>query len=150
MEKHSFEEILAFAIQSEEDAANGYRMASEMVRRSNVKEMLLKMAKQEEGHKIKLQGITIEKLERTEVRRVPDLKIADYADNIEITRDTDYQDLLTVAMKREEKAHNLYTTLASNTDEPELKKLFQVLAQEEAKHKLSLEQEYDEHVLTDN
>ncbi len=71
-------------------------------------------------------------------------------DDVAITADMDYQDILAVAMKREERAHNLYSTLASNTDDAELKKVFEVLAQEEAGHKLALENEYDEHVLTDN
>ncbi len=150
MEKRSFDEILDFAIQKEREAVDGYTMAAEMVKRSNVREMLLAMAKQEEGHRIKLTNIDRAKVERAHIAKVPDLRIADYTDTVEVTPSMDYQDLLAVAMKREEKAHNLYTTLASHTEEPELRKLFEFLAQEEAKHKLSLEREYDEHVLTDN
>ena len=37
----------------------------------------------------------------------------------------------------------------AGTEDPELKKLFSVLAQEESKHKLRLETEYDENVLRD-
>jgi rubrerythrin len=62
----------------------------------------------------------------------------------------DYQDALDVAMHREKAAFALYTDLAGATDDPELQELFTALAQEEAKHKLFLEREYDEHVLTDN
>ncbi len=150
MEKTTFAEVLDYAIQSEQGAVDAYTMASKMVKRSNVREMLLEMAKQEEGHKIKLQNIDRKEIASAEIRNVPDLKIADHTDTVEITPTMDYQDLLTVAMKREEKAHNLYMTLASNTDDPELQKLFKVLAQEEAKHKLALEKEYDDHVLTEN
>ena len=71
-------------------------------------------------------------------------------DDVTVTTNMDHQDILAVAMKREERAHDLYVTLASNTDDAELKKMFEVLAQEEAGHKLALESEYDEHVMTDN
>ncbi|MBD3348505.1 MAG: hypothetical protein GF400_04840 [Candidatus Eisenbacteria bacterium] len=53
-------------------------------------------------------------------------------------------------VKREEAAHNLYTVLASNTNEAELRSFFEMLASEEAKHRLALEKEYDENVLSEN
>jgi len=145
-----FEEVVDFAIRKEEEAAAGYRTASEMVERKSVREMLLSLARQEDGHRQKLAGIDRERLTAEDVRSVQDLRIADYTDSAEISATMDYQDVLTLAMKREEKAHNLYSTLASNTRDPELRKLFEFLAAEEAKHKLALEKEYDEHVLTDN
>jgi len=55
-----------------------------------------------------------------------------------------YKDLLTLAMKREESSHALYTDLIRQGDDPSVQKLFQVLAQEELKHKLKLEKEYDD------
>ena len=150
MEKRTFNEILDFAIQKEDEAAEGYRALSEATKRSNVRDMLMQMSKQEKGHASKLRGINRAKVESAAITNVPDLRIADYSDNVDMTPDMSYQDVLTVAIKREEKAHNLYMTLASNTDDQDLKKLFQVLAQEEAKHKLDLEIEYDEHILTEN
>ncbi|MCK4915696.1 MAG: rubrerythrin, partial [Candidatus Eisenbacteria sp.] len=101
-------------------------------------------------HKKKLESIDRERVADAAIVNVPDLRIADFMDDVTITADMGYQDILTVAMKREEKAHNLYTTLASNTEDAELRKVFELLAQEEAGHKLALEKEYDEHVLTEN
>jgi rubrerythrin len=150
MDTVRFKEIIDFAIEKEQEAVDAYTAASAMVRRSNVKAMLLDLARQEEGHKRKLQGIEPGRLERAHIERVPDLRIADYTDNVEISRDMDYQEVLIVAMKREEKAHNLYTALASNTSDEGLRKLFEILAQEEAHHKLALEREYDDHVLSSN
>jgi rubrerythrin len=112
--------------------------------------MLLGLANQERMHKRKLESIDRARVSGASIVKVPDLKIADYMDDVTITADMGYQDILVVAMKREEKSHNLYTTLASNTDDAELTKLFQLLAAEEAGHKLALEKEYDEHVLTEN
>lgn len=150
MEKAAFDEVIEFAIRSEQEAVDAYTTAGEMVRQRGVRQMLLELADQERMHKRKLENIDQARVSEAAVVSVPDLKIADYMDDVTITADMDYQDVLTVAMKREEKAHNLYTTLASNTNDEELQRLFLILAQEEAGHKLALEKEYDEHVLTDN
>ncbi|MCK5733915.1 MAG: rubrerythrin, partial [Candidatus Latescibacteria bacterium] len=64
--------------------------------------------------------------------------------------DMSYQDALILAMKREEEAHQLYSDMGAWTNDPELEKMFAMLAQEEAKHKLRLETEYDEYVLAEN
>ncbi len=150
MEKESFGEIVAFAILKEQEAIDAYTAAAGMVKHANVRGMLLGLAKQEEGHKQKLMGIDSESLPETSLKEIPDLKISDYTDDVQITADMSYQDLLTIAMKREEVAHNLYSRLACISDEPEIRQLFEFLAQEEAKHKLALEKEYDEHILTEN
>jgi rubrerythrin len=55
-------------------------------------------------------------------------------------------EILKLAMKREEKAVKLYTTLSEQTDNADAKKVFQILVQEEAKHKLALESMYDDYL----
>jgi rubrerythrin len=112
--------------------------------------MLLGLARQEMGHKRKLEQIDRGRVEAAAIADVPDLKLSEYMDDVTITPTMDYQDVLTVAIKREERSNNLYSTLASNTDDAELRQLFEFLAREEAAHKLSLEKEYDEHILTEN
>jgi rubrerythrin len=47
-------------------------------------------------------------------------------------------------MKREEVAVKLYQDLASRSDNQESTKLFNLLAQEEAQHKLTFEKMYDD------
>jgi len=150
MEKDRFEMVIQFAIDGEQEAIDAYTTASEIVAATNVKDMLLGLARQEQMHKNRLMSIDRERVSAAAIVNVPDLKIADYMDDVTVTADMGYQDILVVAMKREEKAHNLYTTLASNTEDSELRKLFEILAAEEAGHKLALEKEYDEHVLTEN
>ena len=61
-----------------------------------------------------------------------------------------YSDALVLAMNREKAAFKLYTRLAERAPGPELKNLFSHLAQEESKHKLRFEMEYDEFVLREN
>ena len=61
-----------------------------------------------------------------------------------------YQDALILAMKKEKYAFKLYTNLADYAKAENLKNIFLMLAQEEAKHKLRFEIEYDEFVLKEN
>ena len=150
MDRKLFDEVVAFAIEKEQQAADDYSAASKTVKRAHLKSMLLEFAAQEEAHKRKLESIDRERVAEAAIVDIPDLRIADFRDSAELTPDMDYQDLLTLAMKREEKAHNLYATLASKSREPELRRLFELLAQEEARHKLALEKEYDDHILTEN
>ena len=57
-----------------------------------------------------------------------------------------YNELLMLAMKREEAALKLYNQLLSKADNDDAKKLFKMLCQEEAKHKLALETLYDDYM----
>ena len=58
-----------------------------------------------------------------------------------------YQEVLVYAMKAEKLAYQLYLRLAQATDDPGLVEVFNSLAQEEAKHKLRFEIEYDDRIL---
>ena len=57
-----------------------------------------------------------------------------------------YPDLLRLAIKREEKSVKLYADFSKEAGKEEHKKLFQVLAQEESKHKLKLETILDDYM----
>ncbi|MGW8322126.1 MAG: ferritin family protein, partial [Thermodesulfobacteriota bacterium] len=80
-----------------------------------------------------------------DLKEPEDLKIADYLVDVELTPEATYQDIVLFAAKREKAAFDLYTDLARiYVTIPDIKKIFDVLAQEEAYHKLKLEREYDE------
>ena len=147
MEKKEFQDVLEFAIEKEEEAAAFYQEASQKAEKPHMKEAFQSMAKEEQKHKELLIHLDVGKVADKKIGSVPDLKISDYLVDVEYSPDMEYQDVLILAMKREKKAFQLYTNIADKTDNPDLKKLFQVLAQEEAKHKLKLETEYDEHVM---
>ena len=57
-----------------------------------------------------------------------------------------YPDLLRLAMKREEGSLRLYNDLQMKAEEEEVVKVFKMLSQEEAKHKLALETLYDDYM----
>jgi rubrerythrin len=61
-----------------------------------------------------------------------------------------YQEALIVAMANEKAAFKLYHDLAKQAENEEMKDVFVSLAQEESRHKLRFEIEYDEYILRDN
>jgi rubrerythrin len=75
---------------------------------------------------------------------IPDIKRSDYMTDIEYKPGMAYEDILLLAMKREEKALALYNELAGKTENDACIRLFKMLAQEEAKHKLGIETIFDD------
>jgi rubrerythrin len=146
MRLDTFEDIVRQAIRKEADAAMFYQMASERAT-PGMNKMFQELAEEERGHKQMLEELDMTKLRSYEFREVPDLKISEYVEDIPYSRDMDYQDILRYAMKSEEKSRNFYLRSAERCGDPDLKKLFQMLAQEEAKHKLKFEKIYEDDVL---
>ncbi len=147
---NSVEEILDFAISEEEKAAAFYTDLASKLDRPWMKKVFEDFAKEEQGHKAKLQNVKQGGGTGLPAGKVLDLKIGEYLVDAEPTPNMDYQDALILAMKKEKASFRLYTELADVADDAALKGLLQGLAQEEAKHKLRFEMEYDEQVLTEN
>ena len=134
----------------EEKAAGFYADLASKTNLKHMKEVFLGFAEEEKGHKAKLLKIKQGKQMLPAEERVLDLKIGDYLAEIDLDSDLDYQNALIVAMKAEKAAFKLYSDLASATDDAALKEALLGLAQEEAKHKLRFEIEYDDNVLKKN
>jgi rubrerythrin len=83
-------------------------------------------------------------------QKILDMKIGDNLVDVEMTSGLSYQDALILAMKAEKAAFKLYSDLAAATDNDGLKSILLGLAQEEAKHKLRFELEYEERFMPDN
>jgi rubrerythrin len=146
MKLDTFEDIVREAIRKEADAAIFYQMASERAK-PGVDKMFRELAEEERGHKKMLEELDVAKLRSYQLSDVPDLKISDYLEDVPYSRDMDYPDILRYAMKSEEKSRNFYLRSVETCGDPDLRKLFQMLAQEEAKHKLRLEKMYEDDVL---
>jgi rubrerythrin len=138
-----FEEIIAFAIDNEIEAYHFYTDLAAKAKNPEMKKVLLDFAAEEQGHRKLLEDFKKGKQVNLGGDKIIDLKIADYAVDVQLTKDMKYQDILILAMKKEKMAFMLYTDLAESSQEPEAKKLFAALAQQEAKHKLRFELEYD-------
>jgi len=150
MKFSSVDEILDFAIKSEERSHSFYTSLAERVERENMKQVFLDFAAEELGHKKKLLKIKRGEKLLPDQEKVMDLKIAEYVTDVEPGEDMDYQKALILAMKAEKEAYRMYSDLASAANDPEIKDILNGLAQEEAKHKLRFETEYDDNILAED
>ena len=144
------DEVLDFAIQSEEAAHDFYMELSKKVEKPWMQKALTEFAREEAGHKAKLLQIKKGKTLVPAEEKVLDLKLAEYVADVKPSLDMNYEQALVVAMKNEKVAYKLYMDLARVVDEENLRNAFLALAQEEAKHKLQFETEYDEYVFQED
>ena len=149
-EFNSIEEILEFAMEEEQKAVDFYTGLAGSSKTEDMQKIFIEFAKEEMGHKARLKTILEEGQFSVEQENITDLHISDFLVSIEPTPNMTYEEALVVAMKKEKSAFRLYTALMERAQNPELKNIFHSLAQEEAKHKLRFEVEYDEYVLKDN
>ena len=146
----NLEEILDFAIAGEQEAHDFYLDLAKKVERPGMEGLFTQFAREELGHKKKLEAIKAGARAFVPKQQVVDLKIGDYLVEVDPTATMTYQNALILAMKRERAAFRLYSDLAAQAEDAEAKQLFEGLAQEEAKHKLRFEIEYDDMILTEN
>ena len=146
----NIDEILDFAIQNEQQAADFYEKLSAEATEQAMKETFAHFANEEKGHKFKLEKVKEDGVYEAREQDILDLKISDYLVSVTSSGKMSYRDALVLAMKREKAAFRLYMKLADMAPSTDLKKLFKNLANEEAKHKLNFELEYDEVVYKEN
>ena len=145
----SVDEILDFAIKNEQEAQDFYAQLARKVKKSGMSDLFRSFVDEEKTHEEKLKKIKADKSMAPAQEKITDLKIGDYLVPAKPSEDMSYQDALILAMKKEKAAFRMYTSLSQRTD-GEIKALFMMLAQEEAKHKLFFETEYDDNVLAEN
>ncbi len=150
MNFRSADDILDFAIRKEEEAAELYRDLAATLSRINMKSVFESFAKEEMQHRAKLIEVKEGNRIISAEKKIFDLKIAESLVDTRPSPNMDYQQALIFAMQAEKAAYKLYSDLAGATDDSGLKELFLGLAQEEAKHKLRFEIEYDDQILTEN
>ncbi len=147
----SIDEILDFAINEEQKAVDFYTALAERMEQQEMKDTFEQYALEEIGHKAKLEAIKNGKKFVPDEKKIQNLKIVDYLNDVDLNKkNITFQDALTIAMKREKAAFRLYSDLAKAAGDAKSRNLFRALAQEEAKHKLRFELEYDDHVLSEN
>jgi rubrerythrin len=146
----SVDAVLDFAIKNEQAASDFYTDLASKMKNPKMKEVFEGFAAEERGHKARLEALKGGSRAKLSTAKVLDLKIADYVVDEEPSPSMDYASALALAMRQERAAFRLYSDLAGSADDGEVRDLFLGLAQEEAKHKLRFEIEYDEGVLREN
>jgi len=150
MKFESLREILDFAIGKEIEAAEFYGNLAQEEAFSGAGKMFKEFAAEEKKHQklledFKDKGIT-KSMEEYGLKWITDIKRSDYVVDLEHEPGMGYNEILMLAMKREEKALKLYNQFLDQADTEDSKKLFKILCQEEAKHKLALETMYDDYM----
>jgi rubrerythrin len=138
----SVDEVLDFAIKREIEAQNFYMELADFVEKPEMAKVLSDLASEEVEHKEKLEAVKAGEIGIDE-EEVGKLDIAEYVQDVEQHPRMSYVDLLVVGMKKEEISRKLYADLATIAQTQEMRDIFLKLAQEEAKHKLRFEIEYD-------
>jgi rubrerythrin len=144
----SVDEILKFAIGKEKEAVTFYTDLSKKETIKSLKETFRELAQEEAKHVKLLTGISQNKtiIASYEIRSITDLKVSDYLVETEYVPGMPMEDILTLAMKREEMAVKLYKDLMTKSKHQESIQLFKLLVQEESQHKLIFEKMYDDYL----
>lgn len=149
-EPDAIDEILEFAISREVEANEFYTALADKVSNSAMSRLLKDLAEEELEHKTKLE-LEIMKIGDVvqQAPRSPDadekarLKISDYIVEDGGQLDMEYEDLLLLGMKKEKASFRLYIDLAEMIDDKQLHETLLEIAEEEARHKMRFEIEYD-------
>jgi len=141
-------ELLDFAIRQEEVSASFYRGLAGTVSRHWVAKMFEELSVEEDRHREKLLDVKAGRIASLPSDRVARLGLAGTLSVSDPTSDLSFPDALVLAMTREDAAFTMYSRLAEIATDPELADMLRGLAHEEAGHRLRIETEYDEHVLT--
>jgi rubrerythrin len=145
----SIDDIIAYAIQREIDAAAGYAWIAAAAAPA-LRELADDLKRQEESHRRLLEGLTPEDLRAFRPSAVPDLQIVDALADEKLSGDMSIQDMLIFAAKKEAQAVALYESLARLAGGSGHDRVFLLLAGQEREHKLKLEAEYEKHILQEN
>jgi rubrerythrin len=141
-------EIIQRAIKNEENAYNLYASAIRRVKDPSARSGLEDLAGQEKQHKAKLEALLEGKLAWTkrisQREKIKDLQIGEYLEAKPLSEGSSLQDVLIVAMKREEASGAFYTQMAGLMEPGPEKDLFELLAKEEVKHKRYVESIYED------
>ena len=135
---------MQLAIDKEVEAYNFYLALANAVADQRIGEAFEELAKEELEHKAKLE-LEVMKLGQTiAVEQNPVRPERNYiVSNDPSPLDMDYKDMLMLAMEKEEAAFRTYVNLAAIAHDEKSQEMLLALAEEEVKHKLRFQTEYD-------
>jgi len=140
----SLEEVFEYAIDREIDANQFYLALAERVDDAEMRRVFEGLAEEELEHKAKLE-LELMKLGKTTTIKVPpsspqrDYIISDGKSLL----DMEYKDMLMMAIEKEEASFRTYVDLVPRAYDSETREVLLSLAQEEVRHKLRFQMEYD-------
>jgi rubrerythrin len=141
-EYESDNEILEFAISREIEAFQFYTALAERMEKPQMRKVFEELAKEELEHKANLE-LEIIKTGQTVATGSQNLTADDYHIEGEFQFDMGMQQLLQMSIEKEKAAFKLYVDLAGKVDDENSRETLLALAEEEVKHKMRFEYEYD-------
>ena len=143
-EFETVEEILELAVAREEDAHVFLMALAARKVNPEMRKVFEELAVEELEHKARLE-LEIIKTGRvvTDSKKKLYFETNDYAEDVGSEIDMDYKDMLTMAMQKEESSFRLYVDMASRITNEDAYETFLALAEEEVRHKMRFEMEYD-------
>jgi rubrerythrin len=142
MKPENFRQIISQAIDGEIEAYTYYQTVSEKVVDRALKSIFAELAGDELKHREFLQGIIVKGPDSLHVEESHDYKIADTLASHRLSLNLKPIDGITLAIRKELDAMQMYTQLAQVAGDPEEKRMFQELAKMERGHKARLEDIY--------
>ncbi len=139
---HSVEDVIEFAIKREVQAQEFYDKLARIIKDEKLRKIINDLQTEEIHHELVLYKIKHGQQKFNE-DEVSNINIVEYSPNYEPWPDMNRADLLLLCIKKEETSRRLYTHLAAICKDPEMRETIIRLAQEEARHKLRFEVEYD-------
>lgn len=142
MDNKDFKEIIDFAVENEVEAYEFYRDAAVKLNDEHLKEVFGDLAKEELEHKRFLEEFASSGIETIKLDDVSDYKIAETLDTPKLSVEMNFIDAISLAIKKEQEAMDMYRNLADACLDKEQKDLFVGLEKMEKMHKARLEDIY--------
>jgi rubrerythrin len=145
-------DIVSLALEKEREAAQFYNQASSLVSNPGTRVMLRELAEEEEKHVALLHDIQAGKaIETVGMKPLPPaMDLSKYLVSETIHENSTPQDIMIIAIKREDRAIAFYSSQLPVVSGTALQSVFEHLLTWEQEHKERLEAEYDQVVLKDN
>jgi rubrerythrin len=140
-------DILRVGIDKETEANVFYNLLAQYVEDPQIIQICKEFAAEELEHKANLE-LEVFKLGDTigKKSKKTGIKPLDYMVDLSKVMNLNYEDLLILAMAKEKEAFRFYLELYSMTDKQEFREVLLEMAEEEARHKLRFEIQYDLYV----
>jgi rubrerythrin len=138
------EDTLQFAIYREVEAHYFYKALAERVSTAWMQKIFEELAQEELEHKARLE-LEVMKMGRTVKAGLPP-KVADrqyILSDTEAPLDMDFKDMLLLGIAKEEAAFRTYVDLTAHAADEKTRELLLSLAEEELRHKIRFEKEYE-------
>ena len=133
--------ILKKAAKKEYELYLLYKNAEKCVKDAHIKTILKRFAREELEHEQAIKNFNIDglKKQKIEINEASQQEILQYLTGKSLSDYSDLEDMLIFVTKLEKKAFEFYSNLSKCIENPDLKKLFIWLAQEESRHREDIE-----------